>query len=105
MKRTKGNTRPEDPAITAQAETIATSIAKAFDEWIRPELTTIIGKEAADKIADMDFESVLKLQYNMLYIARSHIARRDGAIFIFKLMQGVPGKATQLSKLEYKIEL
>jgi len=105
MKRTKGSTRPEDPALSAQADTVADSIAKAFDAWIKPELTKIIGKEATDKIGGMDFDSVLKLNYHMLYVDRSHIQRKNGATFIFKLMQGIPGNARQIAKMEYKIYL
>jgi len=91
--------------IETEADSIGDSIIKEFNAWIRPELAKIIGQENVDKIADMDFEVVLKTQYSMLFIERGHTVRKRGATFYFRLMQGIPGNAKLISKMEYKMEL
>jgi hypothetical protein len=96
--------RASDAQLNEAADEVGDSIILEFNKWIRPELAKIIGQEATDKIADADFEAVLKTQYSMLFIERSHTVRKNGAIFYFRLLQGIPGNAKLISKMEYKAE-
>lgn len=86
------------------ADRIGDDIAKAVDEWIRPELAKIIGWPAVNKIKDQDFDSALQTQYKMLFLKKSHTVRKTGATFHFKLCQGIESKHTVLSKFKYEIE-
>lgn len=94
---------PEDD-LTAYAERIADDVTIAFNNWIRPELAKIIGWPAVNGIRDQEFESVLQAQYKMLHVEGTHTVRKDGATFYFKFLQGVPGKATLISKFKYEVK-